>query len=96
MQQREILNKISCFKDGAKERYSIIKIGVFGSCVRNTMTPESDVDVVVVLGNQDLFNLIGIKQDLEDQLQIPVYIVRYREKMNQHLKRRIDIEALYV
>lgn len=54
------------------------------------------MDVVVVLGNQDLFNLIGIKQDLEDQLQIPVDIVSYREKMNQHLKRRIDGEAPYV
>ena len=96
MQQREILNKISRFKDGAKERYCIIKIGVFGSCARNTMTPKSDVDVVVVLGNQDLFNLIGIKQDFEDQLQMPVDIVSYREKMNQHLKRRIDSEALYV
>ncbi|MGB5424857.1 MAG: nucleotidyltransferase domain-containing protein [Desulfobacterales bacterium] len=78
------------------ERYSIVKIGVFGSCAPNTITAESDVDVVVVLGNQDLFNLIGIKQDLGDQLQIPVDIVSYREKMNQHLKRRIDGEALYV
>ena len=60
------------------------------------MTPGSDVDVVVVLGNQDLFNLIGIKQDLEDQLQVPVDVVSYREKMNQHLKSRIDSEALYV
>jgi predicted nucleotidyltransferase len=60
------------------------------------MTPESDVDVVVVLSNQDLLNLIGIKQDFEDRLQIPVDIVSYREKMNHHLKRRIDSEALYV
>ena len=60
------------------------------------MTPESDVDVVVVLGNQDLLNLIGIKQDFEDRLQIPVDIVSYREKMNHHLKRRIDSEAFYV
>ena len=60
------------------------------------MTPESDVDVVVVLSNQDLLNLIGIKQDFEDRLQIPVDIVCYRENMNHHLKRRIDSEALYV
>jgi predicted nucleotidyltransferase len=60
------------------------------------MTEGSDVDVVVMLGNQDLFNLIGIKQDLEEQLQIPVDIVSYREKMNPYLKRRIDSEAIYV
>ena len=96
MQQTEILDEISRFKNSAKERYSIVKIGVFGSCARNAMTAESDVDVVVVLSDQDLFNLIGIKQDLEDKLRIPVDIVSYRENMNQHLKRRIDSEALYV
>jgi predicted nucleotidyltransferase len=54
------------------------------------------VDVVVVLGNQDLFNFIGIKQDLEEQLQLPVDIVSYREEMNQYLKLKFDSEAVYV
>jgi predicted nucleotidyltransferase len=40
--------------------------------------------------------LIGIKQELEEQLHCPVDIIRYREKMNSFLKRRIDHEALYV
>ncbi len=45
---------------------------------------------------QDLFDLIGIKLDLEEQLSQDVDIVSYREKMNEFLKHRIDKEAVYV
>jgi hypothetical protein len=79
-----------------QEKYDIIKIGLFGSAARESMIEESDIDVVVELGKPDLFNLIGIKQDLEEQLHRSVDIVRYREKMNAFLKRRIDKEAVYV
>ena len=48
-----------------------------------------------MLEKQDLFNLIGIKQDLEEKFGLPVDIVSYREKMNNYLKRRIEDEALY-
>jgi predicted nucleotidyltransferase len=57
---------------------------------------EGDIDVVVELKTQDLFDLIGIKLDLEEQLSQEVDIVSYRKKMNNFLKRRIDKEAVYV
>ena len=69
---------------------------VFGSVARNKIADESDIDIVVQLGKQDLFNLIGIKQDLEEQLNRKVDIVSYREKMNRFLKHKIDNEAVYV
>ncbi len=39
----------------------------FGSAVRDDMTAESDIDIVVELGKTDLFYLIGIKQELEER-----------------------------
>ena len=57
---------------------------------------EGDIDVVVELKTQALFDLIGIKLDLEEQLSQEVDIVSYRKKMNNFLKRRIDKEAVYV
>ena len=96
MNEHDIISTLRKFKEANKSRYSIIKIGLFGSANRGTMTAQSDVDIVVQLGNQDLFNLIGIKQDLEEQLHRPIDIVSYREKMNQFLKQRIDKEAVYV
>ena len=96
MNREHIIKELKRFKEKNKDRYSILKLGIFGSGARNTVGADSDVDVVVLLEKQDLFNLIGIKQDLEEQLSTPVDIISYREKMNRFLKRRIDAEAIYV
>ena len=92
----EIIQSLRLFKRMNRDRYRIRRIGIFGSAARDTMNERSDVDVVVELEKQDLFHIIGIKQDLEEQLHRPVDIVSYREKMNAFLKRRIDDEAMYV
>ena len=96
MERNEIIRTLRCFMDMNKERYEIIRIGLFGSAARDSMNEQSDIDVVVELGKQDLFNIIGIKQDLEEQFSKPVDVISYREKMNQFLKKRIDKEAIYV
>ncbi|MDD2388761.1 MAG: nucleotidyltransferase domain-containing protein [Desulfobacterales bacterium] len=92
----EILLHLRRFKGEKKERYTILKMGIFGSAARDDMTAESDIDVVVELGKTDLFYLNGIKQELEEQLHRKVDIVRYRDSMNAFLKKRIDKEAVYV
>lgn len=96
MKKDEIIRILEQFKNNNQKRYHILKIGIFGSVARETNIPQSDIDVVVVLEKQDLFNIIGIKQDLEDELYAPIDIVSYRDKMNHHLKQRIDSEAIYV
>ena len=96
MHQDEIISTLRRFKEVNQEKYRIVNIGLFGSSARDTMNELSDIDVVVELEEQDLFNMIGIKQDLEEILHKPVDIVSYRDKMNQFLKKRIDKEALYV
>ena len=96
MERKEIIRILRGFMDMNKDRYEIIRIGLFGSAARGSMNEQSDIDVVVELGKQDLFNIIGIKQDLEEQFSKPVDVISYREKMNQFLKKRIDKEAVYV
>ena len=95
MKRDDIIEALRRFKKGNQRKYRIEKIGIFGSFARGDMNTESDIDVVVLLEKQDLFNLIGIKQDLEEQLGLPVDVVSYREKMNDYLKRKIEDEALY-
>ena len=92
----EIILTLTKFKEMNPRKYNIIKIGVFGSAARDDMKEESDIDVVVELSEPDLFKLIGIKQDLEEQFRRPVDIIRYRNNMNKFLKGRIDKEAVYV
>jgi len=92
----EILTLLHQYKERNRKKYSIINIGLFGSASRRTMNEQSDVDIVVELEDPDMFNLISIKQDLEEDLNRSVDIVRYREKMNAFLKAKIEKEAIYV
>lgn len=96
MEREEIIQSLHQFKEHNKSKYKIIRLGIFGSVARGVMSSDSDVDVVVELKEPDLFFLIGIKQDLEEQLHRPVDIVRYRQRMNTYLRQRIDQEAVYV
>jgi hypothetical protein len=75
--------------------YGVIRIGVFGSVARDEPRKNSDIDVVVEMKEPDLFYLVHIKETLEKDLQRPVDVIRYRDKMNPYLKTRIDREARY-
>ena len=96
MEREEIIQLLKIFKEENKNKYHIKKLGIFGSFAKNKMKEESDIDIVVNLTKQDLFELIGIKQDLEERLKYSIDIVSYRETMNSFLKKRIDEEVVYV
>jgi len=96
MSHTEILKILGAFKKNCAQQYGIISLGLFGSTVRDENQADSDVDIVIKLKKQDLFNMIGIKQDLEEILGTNVDVISYREKMNAFLKNRIDKEAIYV
>lgn len=96
MKRSDILSMIAKFQNLKKDEFGIIRMGIFGSVARDEFNDASDVDVVVELKQPDLLTLIGIKQELEELLQRPVDVVRYREKMNTYLKQRIEQEAIYV
>lgn len=96
MSRNEIIKYLKKFKEENNNKYHIERLGVFGSVARDAMNKNSDIDIVVVLAKQDLFEIIGIKQSLEENLKSPVDVVSYRKKVNSFLKKRIDAEAIYV
>ncbi len=96
MTQQEILQTIAQFRRAKEGEFGIIRIGIFGSAAQDDVDDESDVDVVVEIAEPDLLTLVGIKQELEELLQRPVDIVRYRENMNRFLKQSIERDAVYV
>ena len=96
MAQQSVFEELTRYHKARAAVYGIQKLGVFGSTARGTGESQGDVDIVVELTKPDLLILVGIKQELEDILKRPVDVVRYRENMNQFLKRRIDCEAVYV
>jgi predicted nucleotidyltransferase len=96
MEKEDAINTLRQFKKLKGNDYDIVRIGLFGSVARYMIDDQSDIDVVVVLGKPDMFNLIGIKQDLEEEFKRSVDLVRHRETMNPFLKKRIEKEAVYV
>lgn len=96
MEQKEIIEIVRTYRKNAPDEYGILRLGVFGSAARDTLTEASDVDIVVELEKPDYSALAGILVDLEKVLGRPVDIIRYRESLHPIIKRRIDAEAVYV
>lgn len=96
MRREDILSFIAAYKAKFEEEFGIKRIGLFGSYARGEVREESDIDIVVEIEKPDLFQLIGIKQAIEEALGTKVDIVRLRDKMNQALRSRIERDAIYV
>lgn len=55
------------------------KAGLFGSYSTNTQVQDSDIDILVELSdNFSLFDFIGLKQELEDNLNKKIDLVEYK------------------
>jgi len=91
-----VLRELRALKPELEKRYGVTRIGIFGSLARDEAGENSDIDVVVEMREPNLFLKVHIKETLEEDFKRPVDVVRYREKMNHHLKARIDREAVYV
>ncbi|HWR88642.1 MAG TPA: nucleotidyltransferase domain-containing protein [Dissulfurispiraceae bacterium] len=97
VQDREtVLEILRKYKQEFERLYGITALGVFGSVARGEAQEVSDVDVVVRMREPNLFFMVHIKNALEESLHSHVDIIRYREKMNPSLKKRIDRDAVYV
>ena len=96
MDKDAVISMLKSAKPKFEKDYGLRRLGLFGSMARGEKEASRDVDVVVDLDRQDLFFLIGIKQELEESLHTSVDAVSYRKNMNPFLKRRIDAEAVYV
>jgi uncharacterized protein len=61
------------------QKADVKKAALFGSYVRGDNTRESDIDILVELPeNASLFELAGLKIDLEGKLKKKVDVVTYR------------------
>jgi predicted nucleotidyltransferase len=94
--KKEILDFLTMNKDSFRRKFSVKKIGLFGSYARDEATDESDIDIVVELEKADMFSLIGVKQAVEEALGRRVDVVRLRKSMNPTLRRRIEKDVVFI
>ena len=96
MERETIIRYLAARKPEFKKKFGVKRIGLFGSYALGRNHKDSDIDIVVELEKPDLLTLVGIKQMIEEDLDIEVDVVRNRERMNRALKKRIERDAVYV
>jgi len=84
----DVIKILKEFKDNRAEKYGIVLMGVFGSVARDQATEKSDVDIFLKTKTPAPFNIVHIKEELEDKLYHHVDIVRLRERMNPFFERQ--------
>ena len=76
------------------QKNGIKRAAFFGSIVRDEMTDESDIDILIEFeGRKSLLDLAGLKLDLEDALERRVDLLTYRS-LHPMLKDRILAEQV--
>lgn len=92
----KILSALKEITPGLLDKYGVTRIGIFGSVARDDASEQSDVDIVYEMSRPNLFTVVHLKKELESVLHCSVDLVRYRERMNPLLKKRIEKDCIYV
>ena len=91
---QDILNILRSQRATLKSRFSVQKIGLFGSCARNEAKSESDVDILVDLADPSFDHYMDLKFFLEDLLHASVDLV-FSETLKPRLRPYIMQEIIY-
>lgn len=92
----EYINILRDYMAKNAAKYSITRMGIFGSVARGEQTDDSDVDIYLETSRPSMFALVHIKDDLQALFGCNVDIVRLREHMDSFLRSRIEKEGIYV
>lgn len=71
------------------QEYGVKKIALFGSCVRDEMDKDSDIDILVdIEADISLLDFVGLKQKIEETLGRKIDLVEY-DTLKPLLRERI-------
>ena len=80
-------------KNTIVEDYDVRSLRLFGSVARNEQKESSDVDVFVEM-EPDIFQIIGLKEFLENLLGCSVDVVRKHRNNNEFLLKQIEKDGI--
>jgi len=93
LSRQECIDRILANADTIVEDYGVRSLRLFGSVARNEQHESSDVDVFVEM-EPDLFQIVGLKQFLEDLLGCDVDIIRKHSNNNAFLFKQIEKDGI--
>ena len=95
MTKEDILKYLSNHKKEFQKKFQVEKIGLFGSYARDEAKVDSDIDIFVQM-KPDLFKLVELKQQIEEDLEKKVDIIRNHKYMKPFLLEMIQKDINYV
>jgi predicted nucleotidyltransferase len=90
----DILRVIREIHSELASRFTVRRIGVFGSFAKGGEGTESDVDIIVELAKPTFDNYMDLKFRLEDVLKLPVDLVM-ADTVKPRIKPIIEQEVIY-
>lgn len=95
LSKSEIENKLRNLKPILSDKYSVIRIGYFGSYSRNEQTEKSDIDILVEFAKPIGWAFFDLQEMLENELKIKVDLVS-NKAIKEQLKETILHQVKYV
>ena len=89
-----VVQKIVEMRKELSERFTVKRIGVFGSFARDEAGPDSDVDIIVDLAEPTFDHYMDLKFTLEEVLGLPVDLIM-ADTVKPRLKPIIEQEVIY-
>ena len=97
LNQNSIINYLKQHKKDFNQKYSIYKIGIFGSFANNNNTQNSDIDIVYQTHSKDLTlsESFALEDELKNQFDREIDLVNFKY-MNPLIKRKAIKDIIYV
>ena len=95
LNQNDIETKLKNLKPLLSDKYSVVRIGYFGSYSRNEQTKESDIDILVEFSRPIGWDFFDLQELLENELKIKVDLVS-NNAIKEQLKETILHQVKYV
>lgn len=89
-----LLRALAAMGPELARRFSVTRIGVFGSWARGEASPSSDVDIIVELAEPTFDHYMDLKFHLEEVLQRPVDLLM-ADAVKPRLRPIIERETVY-
>jgi len=95
MTKEQIINYLKTHKEKFQKEYEVEQIGLFGSYARDEAKADSDIDIFVQM-KPSLYKLVGLKQEIEEDLKKSVDIIRKHKHIKPFLLKMIEKDIHYV
>ncbi len=95
MKQEEIKIKLKNLKPVLSDRFSVKRIGYFGSYSRNEQTEKSDIDILVEFRKPVGWEFFDLQEFLENELKLKVDLVS-SQALKEQLRDSILKQVQYI